>query len=52
MTFIALGSLDSPEQVAVECHCYTSRRLPGVALADALPQLPGPFGGKGGRPID
>jgi len=50
--FISLGSLDFPEHVVVERRCYTQFRLPGIDLADGLPQFPGPFGGKGGRPID
>jgi hypothetical protein len=52
MVSIALGSLDFPEHVAVERHCYTQDRLPGIKLADGLPEFPGPFGGKGGRAID
>jgi hypothetical protein len=52
LVFISLGSLDSPEHVVVERHCYTKDRLPGIVLADGLPQFPGPFGGKGGRPND
>ncbi len=52
MVFISLGSLDFPEHVVVERHCYSKDRLPGIALADGLPQFPGPFGGKGGRPND
>ena len=52
VVFLSLGSLDRPEQVNVNCHTYTSSRLPGIELADGLPQLPGPVGGKGGRPID
>lgn len=52
MLFLSLGSLDFPEQVVVERHCYAARRLPGVGFADGLPRYPGPFGGKGGRPID
>jgi hypothetical protein len=52
LTFIALGSLDHPEQVEVERHCYTKFRLPGLKMADGLPEFPGSFGGKGGRPID
>ncbi len=51
LVFIALGSLDAPEQVAVERHCYTASALPGLQLADGLPQFPGPVGGKGGRPV-
>jgi len=51
MVFIALGSLDYPEQVMVERHCYASSKLPGIALADELPQFPGPVGSKGGRPL-
>ncbi len=50
--FLSLGSLDSPEQVDVACHSYTSSRLPAIELADGLPQFPGPAGGKGGRPIE
>jgi hypothetical protein len=50
--FISLGSLDFPERAIVDCHTYTETRLPGMALADELPQFPGPAGGKGGRPID
>ncbi len=49
---VALGSLDSPEQVDVACHTYTSSRLPAIELADGLPNFPGPAGGKGGRPIE
>lgn len=52
MLFISLGSLDFPEHVVVERHCYTRARLPGIELGDGLPQFPGPFGGKGGREID
>jgi len=52
MVFISLGSLDFPELVAVERHCYTKTRLPGIELADGLPQFPGLVGGKGGLPID
>lgn len=52
MLFISLGSLDFPEHVIVERHCYTKTRLPGMELADGLPQFSGPVGGKGGRPID
>ena len=50
MQFIALGSLDAPERVKVERHCYTRSKLPGLKLADDLPQFPGPVGGKGGLP--
>lgn len=50
--FMALGSLDRPEQVAVNCHTYTQSRLPGITLPDGLPQFPGPASGKGGKPID
>ncbi len=50
MVFVALGSLDSPEAVTVQRHCYTRSKLPGIVLADDLPQFPGPFGGKGGLP--
>jgi hypothetical protein len=50
--FLSLGSLDAPEQVVFNCHTYTDSRLPGMELADGLPQFPGPVGGKGGRPID
>ena len=50
--FIALGSLDAPDQVELDCHTYTKFRLPQIHLADGLPQHPGPAGGKGGRPID
>ncbi|MCP5373191.1 MAG: GFA family protein [Hyphomicrobiales bacterium] len=52
LVFIALGSLDAPERVQVQRHCYTRDRLPGIKLADGLPQFPGPFGGKGGKPQD
>lgn len=52
LMFISLGSLDGPEHVVVERHCYTKSRLPRIELADGLPHFPGPFGGKGGRPID
>ena len=52
MVFISLGSLDRPEDVVVERHCYTKARLPGLELADGLPHFPGPVGGKGGRQID
>lgn len=52
VVFISLGSLDCPENVVFDCHTYTKSRLPGMDLADGLPQLPGPVGGKGGRPID
>lgn len=50
--FISQGSLDFPEQVVFDCHTYTKTQLPGIELADKLPQFPGPVGGKGGRPID
>ena len=50
--FIALGSLDHPEQVEVQRHCYTSSRLPGLAKADQLPEFAGPVGDKGGLPIE
>ncbi|MCP5081831.1 MAG: GFA family protein [Alphaproteobacteria bacterium] len=50
MAFIALGSLDTPEKVEVQRHCYTRSKLPGIQLADGLPQFPGPVGGKGGLP--
>lgn len=50
MVFIALGSLDAPERVQVERHCYTRSKLPGLKLNDDLPQFPGPVGGKGGLP--
>lgn len=50
--FISMGSLDFPEQVDFNCHTYTKSGLPGIELADGLPQFPGPVGGKGGRPID
>ena len=50
--FMSLGSLDEPEQIAFDCHTYTTSRLPGMELSDGLPQFPGPAGGKGGRPID
>lgn len=52
IVFLALGSLDHPERVAVDCHTYTGSKLPGIKLADGLPQFPGPAGGKGGRPIE
>jgi hypothetical protein len=52
MVFIALGSLDQPETVEVAQHCYTRDKLPGIKLADGLPEFPGPFGGKGGLPND
>lgn len=52
VTFISQGSLDAPEQITFNCHTYTQSRLPGMDLADGLPQFPGPAGGKGGRPID
>ncbi|MGF1610929.1 MAG: GFA family protein [Kiloniellales bacterium] len=52
IVFLTQGSLDAPEQVAFDCHTYTKSRLPGMTLADGLPQFPGPAGGKGGRPID
>ena len=52
LLFIALGSLDSPERVTVESHCYCKNRLPGIKLSDGLPQFPGPVGGKGGLPVD
>ncbi len=52
LMFIALGSLDHPEQVTIERHCYASARLPNLKMADGLPEFPGPFGGKGGLPID
>ena len=50
--FISLGSLDFPEHVDVERHTYARDRLPGIRLADGLPEFPGPVGGKGGRPND
>lgn len=50
LVFIALGSLDHPERVVVERHCYTRSKLPGIQLNDDLPQFPGPCGGKGGLP--
>jgi hypothetical protein len=52
VVFISQGSLDMPAQVAFDCHTYTKSRLPGMELADGLPQYPGPAGGKGGRPIN
>lgn len=52
LMFMTLGSLDHPEKVTVERHCYTSARLPGIRMADGLPELPGPFGGKGGKAVD
>jgi hypothetical protein len=48
--FISLGSLDQPEHVQIESHCYTKSQLPFIKLADGLPHYPGPRGGKGGRP--
>ncbi len=51
LVFMALGSLDHPENVEVQRHCYTKFKLPGIKLADGLPEFPGPFGGKGGFPI-
>ncbi len=50
--FVTLGSLDAPESIDFNCHTYTSSRLPGMELADDLPNYPGPVGGKGGRPAD
>ena len=53
MLFISLGSLDCPEQVVVERHCYTEFRLPGIALADGLPQFTGHLAARAGsRSID
>ena len=52
LVFMTLGSLDQPEQVAFDCHTYTSSRLPAITLADGLPHYPGPRGGKGGRPLE
>lgn len=52
MLFISLGSLDFPEQVVVESHCYTKSRLPRIELSDGLPQFPGSVGGKGGLDIN
>ena len=51
VVFVTLGSLDTPDQVAVQCHTYVASRLPGITLADGLPEFPGPAGGKGGRPL-
>lgn len=50
--FVTLGSLDTPDRVTFTCHTYTKERLPGMDLADGLPEFPGPVGGKGGRPVD
>ncbi len=52
LLFLTLGSLDTPEAVAFDRHTYTRSRLPNIALADGLAHVPGPAGGKGGRPID
>ncbi len=49
--FIALGSLDKPEDISFGAHTYTAFRLPSITRTDALPQYPGPIGGKGGKPI-
>jgi len=51
VTFLTLGSLDSPKNVRFDCHTYTDFRLPGITLTDDLPQYPGPAGNKGGRLI-
>lgn len=50
MLFITVGSLDHPEYVTVESHCYTQTQLPWIKLSDGLPRYPGARGGKGGRP--
>jgi len=52
IVFVTQGSLDFPERVDFDCHAYTNSRLPGMELADGLPQFPGPAGGKGGQSID
>ena len=51
-TFISLGSLDHPERVKVQRHCYTKFRLPNVQLNEGLPEFEGPSGNKGGQPLD
>ena len=51
MTFIMLGSLDTPERVQVQRHCYTRFRLPGLTEAGDLPEFEGPAGDAGGLPI-
>ncbi len=51
-TFISLGSLDQPENVEIQRHCYTRYRLPNVKLRDGLPEFEGPSGDKGGKPVD
>ncbi|MEM7426838.1 MAG: GFA family protein [Pseudomonadota bacterium] len=51
-TFISLGSLDHPERIEIQRHCYTRFRLPNVNLADGLPEFEGPSGDKGGQPLD
>lgn len=51
-TFIALGSLDHPEDVEIQRHCYTRFRLPTVKMADGLPEFEGPHTGIGGKPVD
>jgi len=52
MVFIALGSLDRPEDIEVERHCYTKFRLPGLKHADSLPEFEGPAGDAAGKPVD
>ena len=51
-TFISLGSLDHPEAVEIQRHCYTRFRLPNVKMADGLPEFEGPAGSTGGKPVD
>ena len=50
--FISLGSLDHPECVEIQRHCYTRFRLPNIKLADGLPEFEGPSGDKGGKSVD
>ncbi len=51
VAFATLGSLDRPEAARFHCHTCTSSRLPGMDLADGLPQCRGPACGKGGRSL-
>lgn len=39
-SFVALGSLDRPEAVAPEEHCFADAQLPWLHLDDGLPRLP------------
>jgi hypothetical protein len=38
--FVALGSLDRPEAVKPEEHCFSDYQLPWIHLDDGLPRLP------------